>query len=116
MPAPTLPTIGPDLVQWGRQLSNYLQRNLGKLYFRTTDDNPSENGVILWDNDNNYPVVSAGDAFRQLAMRQATPSSSTGAPGNKAGMLAWDANYIYVCTADYDGSTGIWKRTALTTF
>ena len=26
-------------------------------------------------------------------------------------MIAWDSNYIYICTADYDGSTAIWKRT-----
>lgn len=116
MPAPILPVISQDLQQWGRQLSNYLQRNLGKLYFKSADDNPSENGVILWDNVNNYPVVSAQNAFRQVAMKQATPSSSTGAPGNKSGMLAWDSSYIYVCTADYDGSTAIWKRVALSTW
>jgi len=116
MPAPILPVISQDIAQWGRQLTNYLQRNLGKLYFKTTDDNPSENGVILWDNVNNYPVVSAQNAFRQVVMKQATPSSSVGASGNKAGMLAWDNSYIYVCTADHDGSTAIWKRVALSTW
>ena len=111
-----LPVLGPDLRQWGRQLSLYLSRNLGKVSFKTADDNPSENGILLWDDDKNYPVISAQNAFRQVAMQQATPSSSTGAPGNKTGMIAWDSNYIYVCTADYDGSTAIWKRTALATF
>lgn len=111
-----LPVLGPDLRQWGRQLNVYLSRNLGKLYFKTNEDNPSENGVFLWDDENNYPVVSAQSAFRQIAMKQATPSSSVGAPGNKTGMIAWDQNYIYICTADYDGSTAIWKRVSLTTF
>ena len=50
-----LPVLGPDLRQWGRQLNIYLQRNLGKLYFRTSDDNPSENGILLWDDTKNYP-------------------------------------------------------------
>lgn len=112
----TPPVLGNDLRQWGRQINLFLSRNLGKLYFKTSEDNPSENGTFLWDDDKGYPVVSAGNAFRQVAMKQATPSSSVGALGNKSGMIAWDQSYIYVCTSDYDGSTAIWKRTALTTF
>ncbi len=115
MPVRT-PILGNDLRQWGRQLQLFLNTNLGKLFFKSADDNPSENGIFLWDEEKNYPVVSAQNAFRQIAMKQATPTSSTGAPGNTAGMIAWDANYIYVCTADHDGSTAIWKRTALATF
>ena len=68
MPSPILPPIGPDLRQWGRSLSNYLQRNLSKLGFKTADDNPSEDGVILWDRENQYPVVSKGDEFVQIIL------------------------------------------------
>lgn len=42
-----------------------------------------------------------------------TPTHSTGAEGDKAGMIAWSASYIYVCTANYDGVTNIWKRAAI---
>ena len=63
MPSPILPPIGTDLRQWGRQLSGYLQRNLAKLGYKTSQDNPSENGVILWDNEKGYPVVSKDGAF-----------------------------------------------------
>ena len=68
MPSPILPPIGPDLRQWGRSLSNYLQRNLSKLGFKTADDNPSEDGVILWDRENKYPVVSKDGAFVQIVL------------------------------------------------
>ena len=68
MPAPILPPIGPDLRQWGRQLSLYLQQNLAKLGFKTATDNPSENGVILWDEVNGYPVVSKNGEFRQIVL------------------------------------------------
>ena len=68
MPSPILPPIGPDLRQWGRSLSNYLQRNLSKLGFKTADDNPSEDGVILWDREKQYPVVSRGDEFVQIIL------------------------------------------------
>ena len=68
MPSPILPPLGPDLRQWGRQLSSYLQRNLAKLGQKTADDNPSEDGVILWDRANKYPVVSKDGAFVQIVL------------------------------------------------
>ena len=116
MPIPVLPPIGGDLRQWGRQLNRYLQSNLAKLGIKTSDDNPSEDGVILFDRENKYVVVSLSDAFRQVATKQPTPSANTGSSGDVAGMVAWDASYIYVCTADYDGTTEIWKRVALSTW
>lgn len=42
-----------------------------------------------------------------------TPITSRGSAGDKAGMVAWNSNYIYVCVANYDGSTNIWKRAAI---
>ena len=68
MPVPSIPPLGPDWRQWGRQLSLYLQRNLAKLAFKSADDNPSENGVILWDNTNKYPVVSKDGEFVQIVL------------------------------------------------
>jgi hypothetical protein len=71
MPSPILPPIGFDITQWGIQLTSFLQTNLAKLGFKTADDNPSEDGVILWDAGNKYVVVSLDDAFRQVATKQA---------------------------------------------
>jgi|TARA_Y100000033_G_scaffold14975_3_gene13903 hypothetical protein len=110
------PVLGEDVRQWGRQLNLFLTTNLGKLFFKTSSDNPSENGIFLWDDDKNYPVVSAQNSFRQIAMQQAAPSSSVGATGDNVGMISWDTNYIYICTAAYDGSTAIWKRVALSSY
>lgn len=41
------------------------------------------------------------------------PTSAVGQDGDMAGMMAVDANYLYVCSATYDGVTNIWTRTAL---
>ena len=112
----TPPLLGEDIRQWGRQINLFLSRNLGRLYFRTNDDNPSENGIFLWDDQNNYPVVSAQNSFKQIAMKQSTPPSSVGSAGDVVGMIAWDTNYIYICTGSHDGSTAIWKRVALSTY
>tara|TARA_B100000035_G_scaffold311455_2_gene321028 strand:- start:1006 stop:1353 length:348 start_codon:yes stop_codon:yes gene_type:complete len=112
----TPPVLGQDVRQWGRSLNIFLSRNLGKLFFKTSGDNPSENGIFLWDDEKNYPVVSAQNTFRQIAMQQATPANSVGASGDNVGMISWDTNYIYICTAAYDGSTAIWKRVALSSY
>lgn len=68
MPAPVLPPIGPDLAQWGRQLSSYLSRQLPRLFTKTADDNASENGVLLWDQVEGYPTVSKDGEWRQVVL------------------------------------------------
>ena len=110
------PVIGTDIREWARSLNVFLQRNLGRVPFKTSTDNPSENGIILWDDDGGYPVVTAQDAFKEIAVRHSAPSANTGATGDKAGLIAWDTSYIYICTGDYDGATAIWKRVALATW
>jgi len=112
----TPPVIGEDIKQYARELNLFLQRNLGKLFFKSSGDIPAENGIFLWDDANNYPVVSSNGAFRQVAMKQATPSSSVGSAGDVQGMVAWDSSYIYICTGSHNGSSAIWKRIALTTY
>lgn len=116
MVAPVLPPIGDDIKAWGQNLTLYLQRQLPRLYFKTPTDNPSEDGVVLWDASKKYAVVSLSGAFQQLATKQATPSANTGSAGDVAGMIAWDTNYIYICTGSHDGSTAIWKRVALSSW
>lgn len=99
MPVPILPVIGQDITQWGRQLNSYLQRNLGKLYFKTSDDNPSENGVILWDDVNEWPVVSYNNEFRQIVMEGGRAkfirtTNQTAASANTAYSITYDAPTI----------------------
>jgi hypothetical protein len=96
MPSPILPPLGPDWKQWGRQLTQYLQRNLSKLGFKTADDNPSENGVILWDNVNKYPVVSKDGEFVQIVLEDGHASlyrttDVTAAAVNTAYAIQYDA-------------------------
>lgn len=61
---------------------------------------------------NGTGTVSVQDDSLTIASSR-TIASQTGTAGDVAGMICWDANYVYVCTADYDGSTAIWKRAAL---
>lgn len=49
----------------------------------------------------------------QIVVR--TPTN-IGLPGDMAGTTCVDSNYIYVCTANYDGATAIWKRAPLVAY
>jgi hypothetical protein len=106
MPIPALPPIGPDLRQWGRQISLYLQRNLAKLAFKTADDNPSENGVILWDDVNGYPVVSKNNEFRQIVLEDGHYDGTV-----STNQTAASINTAYALTFTQDLASGITNGT-----
>jgi hypothetical protein len=101
-----LPPIGPDLRQWGRQLSLYLQQNLAKLGFKTATDNPSENGVILWDEVNGYPVVSKNGEFRQIVLEDGQYAG-----GVTTDQTAASANTAYTLTYTSSTADGITNGT-----
>jgi hypothetical protein len=97
MPIPTLPVIGASLDQWGRQLTQYLSLNLSKLGFKTADDNPSDNGIILWDEVNGYPVVSKNNEFVQIVLEDgqyagAVTADQTAAAINTAYSLTYTSS------------------------
>lgn len=71
----------------------------------STDDN----GTSIRVEYASQPQVAGSVVFR-------TVSASIGVAGDTQGMVAVDADYIYVCTADYDGSTAVWKRSAISTW
>ena len=96
MTAPVLPPLGPDWKQWGRQLSSYLSRQLPRLFTKSADDNPSENGVLLWDEVAGYPVVSKNGVWRQVVLEDGhadyiITADVTAAVANTAYKLTYDA-------------------------
>jgi len=97
MAAPVLPPIGDNIKAWGNNLTAYLRRQLPRLYFKTADDNPSENGVILWDDENGYPVVSKDGAFVQIVLEDgqyagAVTADQTAASINTAYALTYTSS------------------------
>lgn len=45
-----------------------------------------------------------------LKIRGSAPGTSIGTEGDEAGMIAFDNNYFYYCTANWNGEANIWKR------
>ena len=43
------PVLGTEVREWARETNLFLRRNLGRLFFKVDTDNPSVNGVFLWD-------------------------------------------------------------------
>ena len=55
-------------------------------------------------------VVVADD---RIVINTTKTASGVGAAGDVAGSIAWDTTNLYVCTANYDGSTAVWKKLVL---
>ena len=96
MTAPNFPPIGPDLSLWAKQLVLALQRSWTRLKFISSGDTASENGVLLWDDVNGYPVVSKNGEFRQIVLEDGhadfiITSDVTAASVNTAYKLSYDA-------------------------
>ena len=63
-----LPPITVNINQWAENMRRYLGRALDQLGFKETYSSASENGVMLWDNVNEYPVVSKNGEWRQVVL------------------------------------------------
>jgi len=69
---------------------------------------------VTTDSGTTFVVTEHTTRTRKVDYR--TIASSVGLPGDEQGDFAFDEDYIYFCTADYDGgSTSIWTRVALPT-
>ena len=57
-----------NLNVWAANIITYLQRVASRLAYKTDDARATENGVILYDNVNGYPVVSKDGEWRQIVL------------------------------------------------
>jgi hypothetical protein len=55
-------------------------------------------------------VIVADD---RVVINTSKTVTATGSSGDVAGSISWDSTNLYVCTANYDGSTAIWKKLVL---
>lgn len=102
------PPVGPNLQQWARATRDWLQRTYDKLRWKTVSDNPSENGVLLWDETQLAPVVSRSDAFYRLVQGDEIPETwvIVRAASDLSGTL--DSSKVYIIDGIIDmGSTQI---------
>lgn len=77
------------------------------LYMSGSADNYINGNVGIKTTTPTHLLDIDGDSFRLRTSKTPSSASDTGTQGQ----IAWDADYIYVCTA-----TDTWKRSALTTW
>lgn len=64
---PPKPT-GNNWINWAQRLSAYLIRIRSLLRHKTDNESAKDNGIILWDEENGYPIVSKDNVFRQVLL------------------------------------------------
>jgi hypothetical protein len=68
------------------------------------------NGDLTLGVNGTGQVVISDDRIVITTTKTAT---GVGSAGDVAGSIAWDTTNLYVCTANYDGSTAVWKKLVL---
>jgi hypothetical protein len=89
-----------NLNVWATNVITYLQRVASRLAFKSDDARASENGVILYDNVNGYPVVSKDGEWRQIVLADGyaffgQDSDITAAATNTAYAITYDTPPMY---------------------
>jgi hypothetical protein len=68
------------------------------------------NGDLTLGVNGTGQVVVSDD---RIVITTTKTASGVGSAGDVAGSIAWDSTNLYVCTANYDGSTAVWKKLVL---
>jgi hypothetical protein len=63
-----VPPLTENLSAWGENLRRYLARALNQLDAKDASATAAEDGILLWDRTNGYPVVSKDGEFRQIVL------------------------------------------------
>jgi len=99
------PATGDSLrVAFGKVNTNFAELYSGSITTETTNAN-----LTLSANGTGQIVINSD---RVVVNTSKTPTA-IGASGDVAGSISWNGTNLYVCTANYDGSTIIWKKLIL---
>ena len=91
-----VPPITLDLSAWAENLRRYLGKALNQLDAKDASVAAAEDGVLLWDRINGYPVVSKDGEWRQIVLEDgqysgSVTASQTAAAINTAYALTYTA-------------------------
>ena len=63
-----VPPFTPDIQAWAENIRKFLGKALNQLDAKDQYSSAAEDGVILWDRTNKYPVVSKDGEFVQIVL------------------------------------------------
>jgi hypothetical protein len=84
-----VPPFVEDARAWAENIRRFLGKALNQLDAKDQYSSAAEDGVILWDRENKYPVVSKDGAFVQIVLED----------GQYAGAIATDQTAAAINTA-----------------
>ena len=90
-----IPPVGTNIFTWADDLRRWLQRSLSQLVYKSASAKASQDGIIMWDDINEYPVVSKGGEFRQIIL-----ADGYAFLGQDADITAAAASTAYAITYD----------------
>jgi len=87
--------FGQDFKVWGNRLAQYLDSIRSILVYRRGETKAPDDGILLWDNDANEPVVSIGGVYKPLVIQDGSGmaysnTNITAAAINTAYDISWD--------------------------
>ena len=86
-----------DWQTWGRRMMSYLSQTRSALVQQTGDESAADDGTLMWDRVNQYPVVSKNGAWVQVVLEDgkyagAVPTDQTAASINTAYALTYTSS------------------------
>ena len=60
------PPHGNQWSDWGERLNSWLVRTKDRLRQLTTGETAADDGILMWDRDDGYPVVSKSGEWMPL--------------------------------------------------
>ena len=91
-------------VAFGKVNNNFAELYSGSITTETTNAN-----LTLSANGTGQIVINSD----RVVVSTSKTATAIGVSGDVAGSISWDGANLYVCTANYDGSTIIWKKLIL---
>ena len=87
---------GEDWKTWGRRLMQHLAQIRSPLVQQTGNESAADDGTLMWDRTNKYPVVSKNGEWRQIVLEDGhadyiITADVTAAAINTAYKLTYDA-------------------------
>ena len=95
-----------DWQTWGRRMMSYLSQTRSALVQQTGDESAADDGTLMWDRENLYPVVSKNGAWVQVVLEDGNASGSI-----TADQTAVAINTAYALTYTLSSSDGITSGT-----
>ena len=101
-----VPPITFDLSAWAENMRRYLGKALNQLDAKDAAASAAEDGVLLWDRINGYPVVSKNGEWRQIVLEDGHYDGTV-----STDQTAASPNTAYALTFTQDLAEGITNGT-----